>query len=125
MEGAARIATVLVSIASVVAAGCSRSSASDARPRGAALYASTCARCHGEAGGGGSAVGAAVAPRNFRDHAFQASRSDDDLRTAIANGTKSGMPPFGAVLDEAQIASLVGVLRGFDTAASASGGERR
>jgi mono/diheme cytochrome c family protein len=92
--------------------GCNRKPA-EAEPlaEGKHLYESVCAKCHGRDGKGGvpSAEGQPP-PRNFQDPAFHASRSDDDLKLAIRKG-KGAMPPFGAMLDDAQTANLVLYLR--------------
>ncbi len=55
-----------------------------------------------------------ASPRNFRDHAFHASRSDADIRRTITSGTPTGMPPFAGVFDDAQLAALVAYVRTFD-----------
>ncbi len=98
---------------SVVTGGCSRPEKSSASGR--ELYASVCARCHGSEGTGGLPVAdGGPAPRNFRDHAFQASRTDDELKLTIRNGKGTAMPPFGAAFDDAQLASIVAQIRSFD-----------
>lgn len=77
------------------------------------LYDSVCARCHGSDGRGGvPAAEGQPPPRNFADAAFQASRSDADLRKAIREG-KGSMPPFAPLFDEAQTSLLVAYIRGF------------
>src|SRR6478752_5158232 len=97
------------------AAGCKRQAApGDTRAEAAQLFDSVCATCHGRDGRGGvpSAEGL-PAPRNFCDAAFQASRSDAELKEAIRAG-KGPMPPFGRLLDEAQLSLLVSHIRGFN-----------
>lgn len=79
-----------------------------------ARFQSTCARCHGAAGTGGPGVGTQAGPRNFRDAEFQKSRTDDQLKEAIAKGKFPGMPGFGGAFDDDEIRGLVGVVRGFD-----------
>jgi hypothetical protein len=64
-------------------------------------------------GKGGIAAGGANAPRNFCDSAFQASRSDDDLKQVIRKG-KSAMPAFGEAFSESDLCGLVHKLRSFD-----------
>ena len=96
----------------VLLVACSRAEA-DA-PRGEALFAGTCARCHGADGAGGLPVASGQTPRNFRDHAFHVSRSDADLKRTIREGKPPGMPPFGTTFDEAQLAALVTHLRSLD-----------
>lgn len=79
------------------------------------LFDSVCAKCHGADGRGGvpSAEGQ-PAPRNFCDSAFQASRTDADLKNVIKNG-KGPMPPFGALFDDTQTTLLVSYIRAFNT----------
>jgi cytochrome c oxidase subunit 2 len=74
-------------------------------------YAALCARCHGADGRGGVPV-AGVEPRNFRDAAFQRSRTDAELARVIKQG-KGAMPAFGAIYDEPRIAALVQLIRNF------------
>jgi len=86
------------------AAGCKRQAApGDTRAEAAQLFDSVCATCHGRDGRGGvpSAEGL-PAPRNFCDAAFQASRSDAELKEAIRAG-KGPMPPFKGQLTDQQI----------------------
>jgi mono/diheme cytochrome c family protein len=100
--------------AALAAAGCKGKPAeNDTRAEAKQLFDSACGKCHGSDGRGGvpSAEGQ-PAPRNFRDAAFQASRSDDDLKKVIRSG-KGPMPPFGALFDEAQLGLLVAHIRGF------------
>ena len=104
---------LLVSTA-LAAAGCQRrQSENDTQAQAKQLFDSACGKCHGSDGRGGvpSAEGQ-PAPRNFRDAAFQASRTDDDLKNVIRSG-KGPMPPFGALFDEAQLGLLVAHIRGF------------
>jgi mono/diheme cytochrome c family protein len=103
----------LVALASV-SAGCSKSEASTAS-QGQELFANMCSRCHGAAGTGGppSLMGG-PAPRNFHDHAFQLSRTDEQLKMTIRNGKGSAMPGFGMAFDDAQLTALVQQIRTFD-----------
>src|SRR5689334_20404816 len=81
-------------------ASCKRKEvAQDTHAEARHLFDSVCATCHGRDGRGGvpSAEGQ-PAPRNFCDAAFQASRSDAELKQAIRAG-KGPMPPFGALFD--------------------------
>lgn len=85
----------------------------DARADGEKIFGNVCARCHGADGKGGIAAAGANAPRNFCDHAFQASRSDQDLKTVIRKG-KGGMPAFGDLFSDGDLDSLVLKVRSFD-----------
>lgn len=99
----------------VFATGCKRESVDgDSHAEARHLYDSTCAVCHGRDGRGGvpSAEGQ-PAPRNFCDAAFQASRSDDELKRAIREG-KGPMPPFAPLFDDTQLSLLVAYVRGFN-----------
>jgi len=73
-----------------------------------------CARCHGAEGTGGPPLASGQAPRNFHDAAFQASRSDDDLRATIRGGKPPGMPSFAAVFSDRELDLLVAQIRSFD-----------
>ena len=78
------------------------------------LFDSVCAQCHGRDGRGGvPAMEGQPAPRNFCDAAFQASRSDAELKQAIRAG-KGPMPQFGALFDDGQLTVLVAYIRGFN-----------
>lgn len=96
-------------------AGCKKSQAGEASPQGKELFASACARCHGQDGSGGFPVSpGGPSPRNFRDHAFHASHTDDQIKTTIVNGKGTAMPPFGTAFDDAQLRALVSTVRSFD-----------
>lgn len=96
-------------------AGCKKSEAAEASPQGKELFATACARCHGQDGSGGFPVSpGGPSPRNFRDHGFHATHTDDQIKTTIVNGKGTAMPPFGATFDEAQLRALVTTVRSFD-----------
>ncbi|MFO0743209.1 MAG: cytochrome c [Labilithrix sp.] len=79
------------------------------------LFTNTCARCHGADGAGGLPLWeAGPSPQNFHDHAFQMSRTDEQLTQIIKNGKGAGMPAFGPLLNDDQIAQLVIQIRSFD-----------
>ena len=102
----------IVLVTSVIGSGCKRS---PPPPEGGQLFASVCSRCHGADGAGGLPVfDGGPSPRNFRDHAFQTSRTDADLVQTIRNGKGAAMPPFGSTFNDAQIAALVAQIRSFD-----------
>jgi len=112
----ARIFGVLLASACGASLGaCQRqSSPPDPRAEAKQLFDSVCGKCHGSDGRGGvPAAEGLPAPRNFRDPAFQASRSDADLKQVIKSG-KGPMPPFGSLLDEQQLTLLVSYIRGFN-----------
>lgn len=93
------------------ASGCSKASA-DSLPDAAPLFAATCARCHGPDGKGGPAVAPGQpGPRNLTDPAFQAARTDAELRAVISSGKGGVMPAFGAVYSAEQIDALVAHVR--------------
>ena len=82
--------------------------------RGSQLFASVCARCHGDDGSGGLPVPTGQRPRNFRDAAFHGERNDGDLRQVIIQGKPPGMPAFGAVFKADEIDALVAHVRSFN-----------
>jgi len=57
-------------------------------------------------------------PRNFCDAAFQASRSDEQLKQVIRQG-KGAMPAFGNLFSEDELKGLVLEVRRFDPARKA------
>lgn len=65
-------------------------------PDGAALYAASCAGCHGSGGG------------NLRNTSLAVSQ----FASIVANGQGSAMPGFGAALSEAQIAAIYAYVTG-------------
>jgi mono/diheme cytochrome c family protein len=99
----------------VQAAGCKRRAiAGDTHAEAQHLFDSTCAICHGRDGRGGvPAAEGLPPPRNFCDPAFQASRSDADLKHVIRDG-KGQMPAFGPLFDDEQLSLMVAYVRGFN-----------
>lgn len=94
--------------------GCEKKPAPDAAS-GERLFSMTCARCHGADGAGGLPLfDGGPSPRNFRDHAFHASHTDEQIKLTIVNGKGVGMPPFGTTFTDAQLDSLVAHVRGLD-----------
>ncbi|MBK8994685.1 MAG: cytochrome c [Myxococcales bacterium] len=92
--------------------GCSKEAAAERRPDGAALFASTCARCHGPEGKGGPPLGPGQpGPRDLTDTAFHAVRTDKELYAVIRDGKGGVMPAFGAVYSHEQLEALVLHLR--------------
>jgi mono/diheme cytochrome c family protein len=102
-------------LAALPALGCKRKAIEgDSHAEAQHLFDSTCAICHGRDGRGGvPAAEGLPAPRNFCDAAFQASRTDDELRKAIREG-KGPMPPFAPLFDDSQLTLLVAYIRGFN-----------
>ncbi len=89
-----------------------------AAPSGEDLYRTYCAQCHGLQGNGKgiNVRDMSVQPRDHTDAKYMAGRSDDELRTAIVEGgqalSKSVlMPPWGSVLEPAEVDALVAYLR--------------
>lgn len=78
---------------------------------GAALFASTCARCHGSAGKGGAPlVDGGPNVRDLSDPEFHR-RPDDAIARSIKEGTANGMPAFGSTYDDEQVRALVAHVR--------------
>lgn len=108
-----RGAPALVLALAALASGCKKSQAAESQ--GPELFANVCSRCHGPNGGGGQpAFVGGPAPRNFRDHAFQESRTDEQLKMTIKTGKGTGMPAFAGTFDDAQLEALVRQIRSFD-----------
>lgn len=86
-----------------------------AQARAAQTFTTICARCHGSDGKGGFAPddGHSNGPRNFCDAAFQASRTDEQLKQVIRQG-KGAMPAFGNLFSDADLQGLVLKIRSFN-----------
>ena len=79
-------------------------------------YLAYCASCHGVDGDGeGPAAGRIEpAPRTFRNPTWMAGQTDAKLQDAVRHGRPgTAMPPFGAILSDAEIARLVEYIRAF------------
>lgn len=75
--------------------------------RGLALFATHCAACHGEDGGGKTAL-------SLNNPTFLATASDGFVRHAIAGGRPgTPMPAFSPTLSDQQIDDLVRAIRGW------------
>jgi cytochrome c5 len=76
-----------------------------------------CVLCHGESGKGDGPGGAALnpKPRNWTDHAYMDTKTDDQLYEVIFNG-KGSMPAWGktGILSETEIRSAIMKVRTFD-----------
>ena len=108
-----RSAVLLCLLAATFVVGCKRSEAAETA-QGGQLFSMACARCHGPEGRGGLPLYAGgPSPRNFHDEAFQGSRTDEQLKQTIKTGKGTGMPPFGATFDDAQLTALVAQIRRF------------
>ena len=84
--------------------------------QGRELFTNTCVRCHGADGKGGLPVfDGGPSPRNFTDHTFQNSRTDEQIKLTIVNGKGTGMPAFGPVFNDAQLTALVAYVRSLDS----------
>ena len=73
-----------------------------------------CASCHGADGKGETDTGKKAAIPNYTDPSFQKSKTDAQLKEAIANGMKTDkgeMEGFKDKLDGPQIDSLVSYIR--------------
>ena len=78
-----------------------------------------CVLCHGENGKGDGPGGAALnpKPRDWTEHGYMDSRTDDQLYEVIYNG-KGSMPAWGktGILTEVEIRSAIMKVRTFDPA---------
>jgi mono/diheme cytochrome c family protein len=73
----------------------------------------TCANCHGEKGRGDGEIASSFSPppRDFTYIKWQKVRTDGEIFWAITNGTESGMPSFGDMLNDEEKWGLVGYIR--------------
>lgn len=89
-------------------------------------YLAYCASCHGVDGDGeGPAAGRIEpAPRTFRNPTWMAGQTDAKLQDAVRHGRPgTAMPPFGAILSDAEIARLVEYIRAFAGAEAIPGAD--
>jgi len=77
---------------------------------GSALFRMQCAACHGAGGRGDGPAAMGMNPPDLTLAAMHERVSDADLATVIRSG-RGAMPAFGAMIDDAGIAALVGHLR--------------
>jgi quinoprotein glucose dehydrogenase len=103
-------ARIFVVCAFVVATSCKQEEKPKFQVSGREVYRAACRRCHGDDGRGGPPVNG-NAPKNLRDKAFQASRTDEQLKEAIRNGNAQGMPPFRAAFTEEELNALIAYVR--------------
>ena len=79
-------------------------------------YRAYCASCHGVDGDGDGIASGRIdpVPRSFRNPAWMAGQTDAKLQEAVRSGRPgTAMPPFGAILSDAEIARLVEYIRAF------------
>jgi mono/diheme cytochrome c family protein len=79
-----------------------------------AIYADTCALCHGD-DGKGSPTGIDFGVKDFTDAEWQGSRTNDDFVNSITNGNpeNTNYLPFGDMLSEEEIKAMAGYVRKF------------
>ena len=83
------------------------------RPREAAsLFKSKCATCHGKDGRAKTFKAKFNGARNLTEASWQASVTDERIFNSISNGRGKKMPAFGEKLSQAEIESLVALVRG-------------
>jgi mono/diheme cytochrome c family protein len=80
-----------------------------------ALYAESCATCHGKDGRAGTFHGWLVGAQNFTDPTWQTNSSDDEIIHAIKTGPKA-MPAFEKKLSRPEIEALAAYVRAFKPA---------
>lgn len=101
----------VVLFCTLLASGCSSSSAPDPVALGDDTFRTMCARCHGEQGSGGLPMTPdGTKPRDLSDPAWQASRTDVDIEYIVRQG-KLPMPSFKDALTPEQITAVVGKVR--------------
>ena len=77
----------------------------------AAIYAKSCATCHGRDGRAKTFKARFNRARNLTDATWQADASDERIYNSISNG-RGKMPAFGKKLSEEEINGLVAHVRG-------------
>ena len=76
----------------------------------AALYAQSCARCHGSDGRGEPQIRQQIPVRDFTDPAFRARLGTEEIERVVMSG-RGQMPSFGGVLSPPKIQALAGHVR--------------
>lgn len=97
-----KVLVVLLVVAMTVAFAVVAFAKGDAA-KGKAVFAANCAMCHGDAGKGDGAAGAALTPkpRNFTDKAIMSKKTDADLFKVVTKGSpNTGMAPYEKMLSE-------------------------
>lgn len=89
--------------------------------RGKAVFSKNCVICHNADGSGGKKLTAAGnASRDFRDPAFWASRTDEQVRATINAGVpKSGMIAWKGILKPQEIEDAIVYIKQFARPAEA------
>ena len=106
------VACVLLVVA--ILAGCDTGPPLGGAPDGPRLFAGICARCHGRDGKGEPVVRARLGVPDMTDPAWQSKLSDADIAHTVRHGSRSKkMPAFGNTFTDAQLRSLVRIVRGF------------
>jgi len=95
--------------------------------RGKVLYEGkgTCANCHGVngRGDGGAAASLDPSPRNFHHHGFWRHRTEGEVFWVIKNGSSgTGMIPFGGLLTDEEIWTVIQYERSFAGGHGSMGG---
>lgn len=90
----------------------------------AALYSKHCATCHGKDGRAKTFKARLNGARNLTDAAWQTEASDERIFNSVMNG-RGKMPSFKKKLSQAEIESLVPVVRAFKREPKRAIGERR
>jgi mono/diheme cytochrome c family protein len=85
-------------------------------------YLDNCAKCHGQDGKGDTPKGRKLHAQNFTDPKFQEKITDAEIVDTIKNGKeedgKLKMPPFGAMMEDADYKALIADVRAFGHAAA-------
>ncbi len=86
--------------------------------KGRATFQKSCSGCHGEAGKGDGAMGAALnpKPKDLSDKAYNASLKNDYLAKIIKGGGQAVgkspmMPSVGSTLKDTEVADLIAYIR--------------
>ena len=90
--------------------------------RGKAVFSKNCVICHNADGSGGKKLTTAGNPsRDFRDPAFWAARTDDQIRAVINAGVpKSGMITWKGILKPQEIEDAMAYIKLFNKAPAAA-----
>ncbi len=104
-----------LAVAGASLAGSDKAAPKGDAARGKEVYKKTCIICHNPDGSGGKKLTpAGNASRDFRDPAFWAEKTDDQIRKTINEGVpKSGMTAWKGVLKPQQIEDVMAYVKTF------------
>ena len=102
---------VMIALVLVACHRGSRDESAQLSQQAALNYANACARCHGAIGSSGTPEHRKSFARDLTNEAFQATRTDEQIKQSIMQGSGS-MPAFGDEFSRSELDGLVKFVRG-------------